>query len=123
MRTDDALSVPRAPYDALFPRCAAAFIHAGIGTAAASLRAGVPTVAVPFAHDQFDNATRLRLLGVSLTRQRWTTVGRLASALRAALGRSAVARAAEVGRRVSSETDGARRAAEEIGRIVEGGAG
>jgi UDP:flavonoid glycosyltransferase YjiC (YdhE family) len=31
------------------------------------MRAGRPTVIVPFAHDQFDNAARVRRLGISET--------------------------------------------------------
>jgi UDP:flavonoid glycosyltransferase YjiC (YdhE family) len=41
-------------------------VHAGgIGTCAESLRAGVPSVVIPFSFDQPDNAERLRRLGVA----------------------------------------------------------
>lgn len=53
-----------APYHALFPRCAAVVHSGGIGTTAQALRAGVPQMIVPFAHDQFDNAARIVRLGV-----------------------------------------------------------
>lgn len=39
--------------------------HGGIGTAAQGLRAGVPQLVCPQAHDQHDNALRLRRLGVA----------------------------------------------------------
>jgi UDP:flavonoid glycosyltransferase YjiC (YdhE family) len=54
-----------APYSLLFPR-AAAVVHAGgIGTCGLVLQAGVPSLVVPFAHDQPDNAARLARLGVA----------------------------------------------------------
>jgi len=52
-----------APYHSLFPRCAAVVHSGGIGTTAQALRAGVPQMIVPFAHDQFDNAARVTRLG------------------------------------------------------------
>lgn len=53
-----------APYHDLFPRCAAVVHSGGIGTTAQALRAGVPQLIVPFAHDQYDNAARVVRLGV-----------------------------------------------------------
>ncbi len=53
------------PHGEVLPRCAAVVHHGGIGTAAQTLRAGVPAVVVPFTHDQPDNARRLRRLGVA----------------------------------------------------------
>jgi UDP:flavonoid glycosyltransferase YjiC (YdhE family) len=42
-----------APHDWLFPRCRLVCHHGGAGTTAAGLRAGLPTVVVPFFGDQF----------------------------------------------------------------------
>lgn len=56
--------VSRAPFSALFPRCAVAVHHGGIGTTAQALRAGVPQVVVGGAFDQPDNGARLVRLGV-----------------------------------------------------------
>ena len=41
------------PHDWLFPRCRIVCHHGGAGTTAAGLRAGLPTVIVPFFGDQF----------------------------------------------------------------------
>jgi UDP:flavonoid glycosyltransferase YjiC (YdhE family) len=41
------------PHDWLFPRCRIVCHHGGAGTTAAGLRAGLPTVVVPFFGDQF----------------------------------------------------------------------
>ena len=54
-----------APFDRLLPRLRALVHHGGIGTSAQCLFAGVAQVVTPFAHDQFDNAARLRRLGVA----------------------------------------------------------
>lgn len=54
-----------APHSLLFPRAAAVIQHGGMGTTAQALRAGVPQLVCPFFGDQFDNARRLRRLGVA----------------------------------------------------------
>jgi len=52
------------PFSQVLPRAAAIVHHGGIGTVAQALAAGIPQLVVPFAHDQPDNALRLRRLGV-----------------------------------------------------------
>jgi len=52
------------PFGLLLPRVAATVFHGGIGTVAQALRAGVPQLIMPMAHDQPDNADRLVKLGV-----------------------------------------------------------
>lgn len=53
------------PHEAILPRVDFAAHHAGIGSSASALRAGIPSIAIPFTHDQPDNARRLRRLGVA----------------------------------------------------------
>jgi UDP:flavonoid glycosyltransferase YjiC (YdhE family) len=55
------------PFSQVLPRAAAFVHHGGIGSCAQGLAAGVPQVVMPMAHDQPDNADRLRRLGVSRT--------------------------------------------------------
>ncbi|GAB3412420.1 glycosyltransferase [Flindersiella endophytica] len=62
---DDILMVGDVPYEWLFPRMAAVVHHAGAGTTAAGLRAGVPAVPVPSIIDQPFWAERLHRLGVA----------------------------------------------------------
>jgi len=57
------LAVSHAPFGRIFPRAAAIVHQAGIGTSAQALRAGIPSLLVPGAFDQFDNACRLQRLG------------------------------------------------------------
>jgi len=52
------------PFRRLLPHAAALIHHGGVGSMAEALRAGVPQVIVPMAHDQFDNAMRIEALGV-----------------------------------------------------------
>ncbi|MDH6546765.1 sterol 3beta-glucosyltransferase [Streptomyces sp. SAI-041] len=62
---DDMLTVGEVPHSALFPRTAAVVHHAGAGTTAAGLRAGVPAVPVPVQFDEGFWAARLVALGVA----------------------------------------------------------
>lgn len=54
-----------APHSRIFPRACAIVHHGGIGTSGQALRSGRPQVVTPFLGDQFDNAERLRRLGVA----------------------------------------------------------
>ena len=111
-----------APYSVVLPRGCATVHHGGIGTTAQSMRAGTPTVIVPFAHDQFDNAARTRRLGLSATVSRSrVTPESLAAALRQLLDDpDCLRRAADFGRSLSAE-DGAESAADELERLAQTG--
>jgi len=52
------------PLADVLPRCGAIVHHGGIGTIARALEAGIPQVVLPMAHDQPDNALRLRMSGL-----------------------------------------------------------
>jgi sterol 3beta-glucosyltransferase len=98
--------VESVPHAWLLPRVAAAVHHGGAGTTAASLRAGVPTVVVPFHGDQSFWARRVRELGAGpapIPRRRLTTA-RLAAALAAATSDADLRRrAAALGERIRAE--------------------
>jgi rhamnosyltransferase subunit B len=61
----NVLLVDRAPHQLLFPRASAVVHQCGAGTTAQALRSGKPALLVPHGHDQFDNARRVRKLGVA----------------------------------------------------------
>ena len=64
---DGMIAVNYAPYQSLLPRASVVVHHGGVGTTAQALLAGVPTLIVPFAFDQSDNAEHARRLGTSRT--------------------------------------------------------
>ncbi|MFD8393247.1 glycosyltransferase [Streptomyces sp. NPDC059680] len=80
---DDMLTIDEVPHALLFPRMAAVVHHAGAGTTAAGLRAGVPAVPVPVQFDAGFWSARLVALGVApgVVPLRRLTVDALASAL------------------------------------------
>lgn len=102
----------------VFARSAAVVHHSGIGTAAAAIAAGVPALALPFATDQFDTASRLRRLGLAVVGDPRSSVRTLTRVL----GR--VVEGAELRRRIPElaptmfADDGAKRAAELIAARV-----
>lgn len=55
------------PYQSLLPRASVVVHHGGVGTTSQGLLAGVPTLIVPFAFDQSDNADHASRLGTSRT--------------------------------------------------------
>ncbi|MCA1854813.1 glycosyltransferase [Massilia oculi] len=91
---DSVLWQDYVPLRLLLPQVAALVHHGGIGTLAEALRAGTPQLVVPLAHDQFDNAARVRALGVGTSlRATRLTPARLEQSLAALLDNAAVAQA------------------------------
>ncbi len=56
-----------APFGEVLPRAAVVVHQGGVGTTGQGLRSGRPTLIVPHAHDQFDNAARVVRLGCGRT--------------------------------------------------------
>lgn len=83
---DHVLWQSYAPLRHVLPRAAALVHHGGIGTTAEALRAGVPQLVMPLAHDQFDNGARVQALGVGeVLRGPRVRARRLAATLQALL--------------------------------------
>jgi UDP:flavonoid glycosyltransferase YjiC (YdhE family) len=100
-----------APHSELFPRAACIVHQGGVGTTGQGLRAGVPTLIVPFSHDQPDNALRIVDIGTGRTLDRGGyKAERVAKELSQLLGNAPyAARARAVAEEVRAE-DGARTA-------------
>jgi rhamnosyltransferase subunit B len=115
----DVLAVEYAPHAALFPRAAAIVHQGGAGTLHQALAAGRPTLVVPHAHDQPDNAHRVERLGISRTiYPRAYTVPAVERALKALLAdQQYAARAREVGTAVAAER-GAVKAADALDGLL-----
>ncbi|MBM3121917.1 MAG: glycosyltransferase family 1 protein, partial [Chloroflexi bacterium] len=94
------------PHAWLFPRMAAVVHHGGVGTTAAGLRAGVPSIAIPYFGDQPFWGRRIAELGVGpkpIPRSR-LTADRLALALQSATTDTGMqARAARLGEAIRAE--------------------
>jgi len=102
---DDIFFLRHAPHDQLFPLMSAAVHHGGAGTTAAAVRAGIPSIIVPFFGDQPFWAARLNCLGVAppALERKTLTPDALASALTAAQQPALVKKAELLGRAVRRE--------------------
>jgi len=109
------------PYQSLLPKACAVVHHGGVGTTSQGLLAGVPTLIVPFAFDQADNAEHARKMGTSRTLFRNKYLApRVAAELDILLRQSSYAsRALAVGRELKQE-NGPARAAELIEQVLSG---
>ncbi len=102
---ENILVIDSAPHDWLFPRVALAVHHGGAGTTAAALRAGIPSVVVPFFGDQPFWAWRLAQLGVAppALERKTLSAAELSAAITAGLQPAMQLRAAELGERLRAE--------------------
>jgi len=103
--SEDIIAVSYAPYSQIFPRACAIVHQGGIGTTAQALRAGRPTLVMPYSHDQPDNAARVERLGTSRTIPRKQYLAtRVAKELRELLENpNYAAKATEIGRIIQPE--------------------
>ncbi|MFM2314330.1 MAG: hypothetical protein RLZZ04_3606 [Cyanobacteriota bacterium] len=101
----DIIAMNYVPYSKIFS-CACAIVHqGGIGTTAQALKAGRPTLIMPYTYDQPDNAARVERLGTSRTilRKQYST-SQVAKELSELIGNPRyAAKAAEIGCIVQGE--------------------
>lgn len=98
--------VEEIPFDWLFPHVTAAIHHGGMGTTAAALRAGIPSVIVPFTFDQPFWGRQVHDLGAGPTPipNRRLTASALAEGIHSALHDENIrSRAAEIGAKIRQE--------------------
>jgi UDP:flavonoid glycosyltransferase YjiC (YdhE family) len=116
---DSMLMLDSVPHSWLFEHVAAVVHHGGAGTTAAGLRAGAPSVIIPFFGDQPFWGRRVAQLGVGpepIPRKR-LTVDRLTHAIqRAVTDKHMCSNAARLGARIRGE-DGVARAVEIIQQL------
>ncbi len=109
------------PHAWLFPRVSAVVHHGGAGTTAAGLRAGVPSIIIPFFGDQPFWGQRLAELGVGTEPipRKGLTVDSLAQAIQKAVTDQTMRqRAADIGTKIRAE-DGIAQAVSVIQQIGE----
>ena len=102
---DAVLAIPYAPFSAVYPHCAAAIHHGGIGTTAQALRAGIPMLVAPWGFDQFFIGDQVERLGAGRRLDRkQATAARIAELLRAILENPRPrAQAQQIARRIDAE--------------------
>ncbi len=103
---DDVIVVDDIPHDWLFPRMSAVVHHGGAGTTAAGLRAGRPSVLLPFFADQPFWGRRVADLGAGPPPipQKRLTAENLAAAIHAATADPLItSRARDLGERIRAE--------------------
>jgi UDP:flavonoid glycosyltransferase YjiC (YdhE family) len=102
---DTVFPLDAAPHAWLFPRAALVVHHGGAGTTGAALRAGVPSVVVPFAADQpfWGRVVAARGAGPDPLPRKRLTAARLAAAIAAGLDEGVRREAAAIGERVRAE--------------------
>jgi hypothetical protein len=113
---ENVLFVQSAPHEWLFPKCSAIVHHGGVGTTAAALRSGTPSVVVPCGFDQFDNAAMVQQsgAGIALKQLSKVTVKTLSRAMQACVSDVRMIQAARnLASRLLAE-DGLERAVEEV---------
>lgn len=124
LRTSDLpasiFRLQEAPHDWLFPQMAAVAHHGGAGTTGAGLRAGKPTVIVPFIADQPFWGQQIEKLGLGPAPipQKRMTAAALAEALKIAVTNDSMReRAVQLGARIRTE-DGVGEAVRVIQQVL-----
>ena len=107
------------PHDWLFPRTSMVIHHGGSGTSHSAARAGVPSIVLPFAGDQFFWAEQLRQHGVApaATNGRHVSADSLSRAIDAAQTAQMRDRASVLGATMRTE-DGLSTAVERIHALI-----
>ncbi|TPX72913.1 undecaprenyldiphospho-muramoylpentapeptide beta-N-acetylglucosaminyltransferase [Spizellomyces sp. 'palustris'] len=102
---ESVLLIDNVPHDWLFEHCAAVCHHGGAGTTAAGLRAGKPTIIVPFFGDQpfWGAMVANQGVGPSPISFKRLTVNKLVEALRFTMLPSTRQRASDLGARMRAE--------------------
>jgi sterol 3beta-glucosyltransferase len=117
---DEVFKIESIPFDWLFPQVSAVVHHGGAGTTAEGLRAGVPSVVVPFFSDQPFWARRVYELGVGpkpIPLQKLTSDNLSAAISTAVSDTNMRARAGILGGRIRSE-DGVKHAVSLLNRYI-----
>jgi sterol 3beta-glucosyltransferase len=113
---DDIFQAGWIPHDWLFPKMSTLIHHGGASTTANGLRAGVPSIIVPFAWDQPFWGRRIAEMGIGpypIPRKKLTVQNLAAAITNATTNREMVESASTIGETIRQE-DGVERAVEII---------
>ena len=114
---ENVFKIDYVPHSWLFPRMKSVVHHGGSGTTAAGLRAGVPSLIIPFIFDQFFWATRVADLGMGpdpIAYRNLTSAGLARGISQAANDREMRIKSAAIGESIKAE-DGVSNAIQAFG--------
>lgn len=118
--TEDILFVKDIPHEWLFPKMSAVVHHGGAGTTAEGLRAGVPSVIIPYGNDQFAWGRKIYELGAGAKAipRKELTAEKLSAAISYTQVNEIQSKAQEIGKQIRAE-QGAEKAAQVIINTLE----
>jgi sterol 3beta-glucosyltransferase len=117
---ESIFQIEAAPHDWLFPRVATAIHHGGPGTTAAALRAGIPSIIIPFLADQLFWSRQISAqgLGPRFISEKRLSIKTLSAAIADSLQNPRIRnRAMEVGKSISQE-NGISRAVDIFNKVI-----
>jgi sterol 3beta-glucosyltransferase len=117
---EDILFVKDIPHEWLFPKMSAVVHHGGAGTTAEGLRAGVPSIIVPYGNDQFAWGRKIHELGAGAKAipRKELTAEKLSAAISYTQVNEIQSKAQEIGKQIRAEK-GAEKAAQVIINTLE----
>ncbi|HNH26125.1 MAG TPA: glycosyltransferase, partial [Anaerolineales bacterium] len=119
VKSNNIFPIEYISHDWLYKRVKVAIHHGGAGTTSASLHAGIPTVALPLAIDQFFWGERIQKLGVGVSiAQRKLNAENLAQGIIEALNNSSMQSKAKSIHEKLNKEDGVQAATKELQKII-----
>ena len=119
IKSKNIFPIAYVPHDWLYKRVKAAIHHGGAGTTSASLHAGIPTITMPLAIDQFFWGERIQKLGVGLSiPQRKLNAENLAQAITEALHNKEMQTQAKIISEALNKEDGITVAVSQIRKLL-----
>jgi sterol 3beta-glucosyltransferase len=119
IKSKNIFPIEYVPHDWLYKRVRVAIHHGGAGTTSASLHAGIPTITMPLAIDQFFWGERIQKLGVGLSiPQRKLNAENLAQAITEALNNKEMGTKAKAISNALNKEDGIKSAVTQIRKLL-----
>ncbi|MBK9780294.1 MAG: hypothetical protein IPP55_09630 [Anaerolineales bacterium] len=119
IKSNNIFPIAYVPHDWLYKRVKVAIHHGGAGTTSASLHAGIPTITMPLAIDQFFWGERIQKIGVGLSiPQRKLNAENLAEAISEALTNKEMNARAKAIRDALNKEDGIEAAVSQIRKLL-----
>lgn len=119
IKSKNIFPIEYAPHDWLYPRVKVAIHHGGAGTTSTSLHAGIPTITMPLAIDQFFWGERIQKLGVGLSiPQRKLNAQNLAQGIIKVLNNTEISLRSQIISKVLSKENGIEVAIRQVRKLL-----